>query len=423
MSADPEICIIGAGPGGLYAALMLARQGIPSLVLDRASFPRPKVCGDILTSNVIRSLHALDPELLTQLQQQDWVWELKASTFGGPDGPAIEVPFDSPTNTQMGLPSCLSARRIDFDAFILEYARKSPLIQIRQSVWVKSASRKGETWNLEIATKESTTNAQLQFRIVIIAAGANSPLATQMVPGYHLQPKHSAVGIRTYYTNVKPGPRPDQSEFYLFERKLMPGGLYITPFSDASVNVNIVMRYDIFRKHKVNLRELLRNYLASHPELQERFREARQSAAPEGCILFFGTQKRPISSHGCMLIGDAAGLTDATNANGIGHAMISGKLAAETAAQALATSRSDATFLYQYDKAVYQRLQNALLPGKIMRILFANRISSRLSASILKASFRRLNSKAISELVYSPSTAKTLLNPRFYLRLFSKRKP
>ena len=55
-----------------------------------------------------------------------------------------------------------------------------------------------------------------------------------------------------------------------------------------------------------------------------------------------------------------------------------------------------------------------------MRFLFANRVVSRLSAGILQGSFKRLNAKAIEELVYTKSTARTLLNPGFYVRLFGK---
>ncbi|HHG85370.1 MAG TPA: FAD-binding protein, partial [Bacteroidetes bacterium] len=47
-SLQTEVCIIGAGPGGTTAALALAKRGIPSLLVDRAVFPRDKICGDAL---------------------------------------------------------------------------------------------------------------------------------------------------------------------------------------------------------------------------------------------------------------------------------------------------------------------------------------------------------------------------------------
>jgi flavin-dependent dehydrogenase len=413
-----QTTIIGAGPGGLYAALTLAKAGIPSLVLDRATFPRKKACGDILTSNVLRAMHDLDPALVDALLAEDWTLELNSSTFASHQGKAVEVPFNSPSNQKLGLPSCIAARRLDFDDFLFRYASQNPLITIREGFTVTSMIREKDQWRVEGKTVNGTES--LTAPLLLMASGANSPLVNRIVPGHSLRPRHSAVGLRMYFRNVKTGPKSDRSEFYLFDRKYMPGGVYLTPFADDLVNVNLVMRYDIFRKRGVPLRTLLNDYLQTHPELRERFVDAEPVGTPEGSMLFFGTRKRPLSAEGCLLIGDAAGLTDATNANGIGHAMISGGLAAGVALQALAASRTDAAFLRQYDKAVYQRLHNALLPGKVMRYLFANRVVSRMSAGILQGSFKRLNAKAIEELVYTKSTARTLLSPGFYVRLFGK---
>ncbi|MEM6273005.1 MAG: NAD(P)/FAD-dependent oxidoreductase [Bacteroidota bacterium] len=420
MKTASPVIIVGAGPGGLYAALCLAQLGIPSTVLERATFPRKKACGDILTSNVLRALHELDPALLDRLLAQDWSLELNASTFASHQGNAVEVPFNSPSNQRLGLPSCIAARRTEFDNFFYEYAAADPQVDIRPGCAVQSAEHTGNHW--QIGAKTPTGTESFSGKMLLIAAGANSPLVQTLVPGHQVRPRHSAVGLRAYFSGVTPGPRTDRSEFYLFDRKFMPGGVYITPFADDLVNANLVLRYDIFRKRKTPLRELLEDYIATHPELAPRFRDAHLVAPPQGSRLSFGTRKRPLSAEGCLLIGDAAGLTDATNANGIGHAMISGRLAAQATAEAIVAGKLDQKSLRHYDKAVYQRLHNALLPGKVMRYLFANRVVSHLSASLLQSSFRRLNGKAIEELVYAGSTTKTLIDPRFYLRLFSKEK-
>lgn len=413
-----EVGIVGGGPGGLYTALSLARLGIRSVVLEKGTFPRRKVCGDILTSNVLRALHDLDPELITKLRAAEWAHQLNASSFASARGAGIEMPFHSPSNASLGLPSCIAAPRLDFDAFLADYVREKQDIRLFEGYGVREIERRPDGFVISGKGKQQ----KVHCRLLVLALGANSPLVRQLVPGYRLVPKDSAVGIRMYYDDVPPPGRDDLSEFYLFERKLMPGGLYVTPFGDRRVNVNIVMRHDIHRRRKVNLRQLMDSYLESHPQLVERFAQARATGPAEGCVLFFGTRKRRISSAGCLLVGDAAGITDATNANGIGHAMISGGIAANTLALALETGLADAKAFRAYDQAVYARLKNALLPGKVMRFLFANRLAGRLSAAALQTSFKRLNSHAIEELVYSSNTARTLINPKFYWRLFAKQK-
>ncbi|RZK30702.1 MAG: FAD-dependent oxidoreductase, partial [Hymenobacter sp.] len=55
----PDICILGAGPGGATAALHLARAGHPCVLLDKATFPRDKICGDALSGKVLAELRQL----------------------------------------------------------------------------------------------------------------------------------------------------------------------------------------------------------------------------------------------------------------------------------------------------------------------------------------------------------------------------
>lgn len=403
------VTIVGAGPGGLYAAMRLAQMGVAAIVLERAAFPRHKTCGDILTSNVLRSLHELDAGLVADLQTQPWAMELKATAFGSARSVGFVMPFHSPANVRMGLPSCLSARRIDFDAWLLEIAQGMG-VEVRQECAVRRVQESGAGLRLE------TSQGDLHTDYLILAAGANSPLVRELVPEHAILPRHSAVGSQLYFRDAMPPDRPQLSEYYLFDRKFMPGGLYLTPFADGTVNVNAVMRMDTYLRTKPRLPLLMQEYLQAHPQLRDRFAHATVEGPASGATLFFGTKRRPLSRGRCLLVGDAAGITDATNANGIGHAMVSGGMAAEAIHLALKNGIEP----LGYDEAIYLRLRNALRPGRLMRALFSNPLTTRFSVSLLNASLNHLNGSAVEEFVYSSNTTTTLLNPRFYWRLFAK---
>ena len=62
-----EITILGAGPGGATTAIALARKGIDSVLLEKATFPRDKICGDALSGKVVEVLRKIDPSLVEKI--------------------------------------------------------------------------------------------------------------------------------------------------------------------------------------------------------------------------------------------------------------------------------------------------------------------------------------------------------------------
>src|SRR2546430_12543450 len=56
---DTDVLVVGAGPGGSSTAYHLARRGLDVMLVDRAVFPREKVCGDRLNPRGAPALHAL----------------------------------------------------------------------------------------------------------------------------------------------------------------------------------------------------------------------------------------------------------------------------------------------------------------------------------------------------------------------------
>jgi len=55
-----DVLIVGAGPAGTIAATLLARQGVRVRIVDRARFPRDKLCGDTVNPGTLALLRRLD---------------------------------------------------------------------------------------------------------------------------------------------------------------------------------------------------------------------------------------------------------------------------------------------------------------------------------------------------------------------------
>jgi flavin-dependent dehydrogenase len=66
-----DICVLGAGPGGVAAALKLAKLGIPCTLIDKAIFPRDKICGDAISGKVVYAFNRIDKDIFKNFQENN----------------------------------------------------------------------------------------------------------------------------------------------------------------------------------------------------------------------------------------------------------------------------------------------------------------------------------------------------------------
>ena len=105
-----DVAIVGAGPAGTACALALRSSGLRVALLDKATFPRDKVCGDAVPGHAFKALRQLDPayvEALWQLQPRD---DVRRSRLVAPDGGSFYMHWKLPA---------LNSPRLDFDAALL----------------------------------------------------------------------------------------------------------------------------------------------------------------------------------------------------------------------------------------------------------------------------------------------------------------
>lgn len=408
-----DVAIIGAGPGGAATALHLARAGVGSVLLDKAAFPRDKICGDALSGKVISELRRLGggsdalPSLLRAEPQQVPSWGI---AFIAPNGEALRVPFKSNFNKTVDSAPGHLMRRLDFDDFLVRQVRAQPLIQLRERTEVASWTRDPDgTWTLFDKAKTPRARA----RLVVAADGAQSRFG-RTVGGHTLEPEHHCAGLRAYYRGVR-DLDPDNFIELHFLRDFLPGYLWIFPLPDGSANVGVGMLTAAVSKKKVNLRQRLTEIIEEVPALRARFAGATLEGPVQGFGLPLGSRMRPISGDGFLLVGDSGSLIDPFSGEGISNALIAGRHAADWVTRALAANDLSRAFLQGYDAAVYRRLGPELRVSRRLQQLLA---FPRLFDFVV----RRANTNpALAELISSMfndlDLRQRLRQPSFYAKL------
>ncbi|MBD2766666.1 geranylgeranyl reductase family protein [Hymenobacter sp. BT664] len=404
-----DICILGAGPGGATAALHLAHAGHRCLLLDRATFPRDKICGDALSGKVLSELRRISEELPGRLAAAPTQVPSWGIDFFAPNGRRLAIPFKPKFNKATDRAAGHVAKRLDFDNFLVEEVRRHPEIDFREHVDVARTERTPDGWQLfDKAGQELAT-----CRLLLVANGAQSDFARK-VAGHALEPDHHCAGLRTYYDNVA-GLSPDNFIELHFIKDFLPGYLWVFPLPNGQANVGVGMLSKTVAAKKINLRQRLDEILATHPTLAPRFAQARRLGPVRGFGLPLGSKRRPLSGANYLLLGDAGSLIDPFSGEGISHAMVSGRHAAHWAAQAVTTADCSPAFLKNYDQAVYNRLGQELRLSRVMQRLL--NFPSLFNIVANRAANNPTLAETLSAMFMDLDLRERLRQPRFYFRL------
>lgn len=401
-----EVLIVGGGPGGSAAALQLAKHGVRSILVEKARFPRDKVCGDALSGKVMRTLARLDTALVEQVAADAGRMPSWGVTFVAPGGEALRVPFSR--DTGQGEAPGFILPRLRFDALLFDAVKRQGLVDVREGCGARSFQRGEGRWTVILDNGDVLTP-----RLVIAADGANSHFARH-VARLGMDPRHHAAGVRAYYTGAQ-GLDPDGFIELHFLRELLPGYLWVFPLPDGRANVGLGLRSDHVRARRIDLKTELHRLITTHPDLRERFAEASPEGPVQGMGLPLGSRRQAISGDGYMLVGDAGHLIDPFTGEGISHALISGVHAADVAGAALAGGSLKARDLAAYDERVWKRLgQELAISARLQRLAH--------KAWLFDLVVRRANrNPALADTISSMFTdldlRARLRRPGFYLQL------
>lgn len=282
---ETKVCIIGAGPGGATAALQLAQLGIECIVVDKAVFPRDKVCGDGLSGKVLTLLERIDKGIGQRLQEAMFKMDSWGVTFVAPNRIGMDIPYRLDYQQDMSNPRGFVCKRIDFDNFLVEELKRRSEIRLFEGVSIDKYELKADGYYL--SSKDGSF--QVKADIVIVANGAHSGF-TKDVAGIKMEPEHYVAGIRAYYKGITGLHRDNFIELH-FLKNMLPGYLWIFPLPNGEANVGVGMLSNSARNKKVNLKQLMLETLATDPTMKDRFANAELVGPIDGYGLPLGSKK------------------------------------------------------------------------------------------------------------------------------------
>lgn len=329
MHSDFDVIVVGAGPAGTIAARQLATAGVRVRLIDRATFPRDKLCGDTLNPGCLAMLSRLDASVAGRVRAR--ALETTGITVTGPGGATVSTDYPD------GLCGAALMRR-DLDQWLLEAAvragaRFDPGVSVHAPIVVPLAGRpfmgRQPSRVVGVRVKYGRGEHDLRSPVVIAADGRASRLGTALqLSRFTKSPQRWAFGA--YFTDV------DGMTTHGEMHVRAEGYLGVAPLPGGIANVCVVRP----RPHLVagqSPERLIARSIAKDPVLAARFARARRVTD----VAVLGPLAVEATAAGCpgmLLAGDAAGFVDPMTGDGLRFAIRGGELAARAALAELDTN-------------------------------------------------------------------------------------
>jgi flavin-dependent dehydrogenase len=297
-----DVVIVGAGPAGSTAAIVLARAGLNVQLLEKDEFPRHKLCGEFLSGD--------GTDILRSLQLEG---ALRA--FG-----AIEIRhcvLTSPTGRRFGadLPGRpLSLSRYRLDLALLEEARRSGASVRTGCAATDIRGSLGNGFRIE------TTRGDLSSRVVVLACGRSSTLDRKLGLSARNPSPDPLVAFKAHHV----GPYlPATVELHSFRG----GYCGIQPVEDGHVNVCWISRVSRLQSAGGKPDDMVATVFAENEMLARRAAPLRKRTDQFLAVSQLNLKPRSAVAGDLLLVGDSAGMIAPMCGDGMSMAISSAVLA------------------------------------------------------------------------------------------------
>jgi geranylgeranyl reductase family protein len=367
---NTDVVVVGAGPAGAAAGILLAEHGLDVVVLDRAELPRPKICGEYLSPEAGRLLDRLG---VLKAVDAAGAAPLAGMRITAPDGTSVVGRYREIGGWRPYREHAMGVARETLDGALVERLRGVP-VELREHTRVVDVIVEGGQVVGVRAEDSERRPLEVRARVVVAADGRASVVAQRL--GCRRPHALARMALVTYVSGL--ADCRELGEIFVDP----PDYAILNPLGPDRVNLGLVVPLAHAAPWSGRLDDFLIARVRQLPHLARRLAGATR-VAPIRALGPLAHRVDPPRAGGVLLVGDAAGFYDPLTGEGVFSALRGAELAADTAARALAGGDVSTAALAEYGRARRAVFADKQRFTRALQFIVRHRRVANLTAHIL----------------------------------------
>ncbi len=347
---ETEVCIVGAGPGGISAAMNLNKLGIHCVLVDKSEFPRDKVCGESFDGHVFYCLKRINPNYFDEMIEQKIAIKSWHYQFIDENGAELHLKYDKTATPR------ILTRRIDFDNFLITKIKEMSYVTLLENTNIDKIE------HLSDGVLLSSKNKIIKAKIIIGATGATSRFFN-IITKKEKRDGDIYTSMRLYFKNSTISNDYKIKTHIFYNPMIM---LYTCPLPNGIISVQIGIKQKDAKKYNINLKNKLFEILNTYEPVKNDFVNAELVSKVKGASMSLSYKKAKYYGDRFLLVGALAQSVHPATGFGVGHAMEGGEIAAHFALKAIEKNDFSVNFLKVYEKALYKKLGSEVFASRLL---------------------------------------------------------